>query len=76
MNDVSSNPYTLVLALYAFAAIFAISACWLLFRFNIRREQRRKDGSTADLLGLEEALTATALALGCAGVGFLISLTI
>jgi hypothetical protein len=74
MDDSFIGPENVVTAIYALAALSALAACWLLFRFNIRRERRRNDGGQADLLGLSEALTATALALGLAGFGFLLSI--
>ena len=73
MDDGYIDASTVPLALYAFAAFFAVSASWLLFRFVIRHNDRASKGLNADLLGLSEALTATALALGLAGVAFLIS---
>jgi len=68
------GPESVVTAIYAFAALFALAACWLLFRFNMRRDRRRNEGKPSDLEGLSEALTATALALGLSGFGFLLSI--
>jgi len=68
------SPDNVVTAIYAFAALFALAACYLLFRVNMDRERRRNAGRPSDWRGLSEALTATALALGLAGAGFLISL--
>lgn len=58
---------------YVFAAICAVTACGLWFRFIVRRSERAKAGLSPSYAGLEETGTAAALALGLAGFGFLIS---
>jgi hypothetical protein len=74
MDDATLAPENVPTFFYMFAAIFALSACWLIFRFVIRRDRQSKAGRTPDMHGLSEALTCTALTLGLAGFGFLVSI--
>lgn len=74
MDDVSTNPHTLVTALYCFAALFAISAGVMWFRFVDARRGKADMGGAPSLRWLSEAATATGLTLFTAAGGFLLSL--
>ena len=76
MDDVATDPYTLVRALYAFAAIFALTAGYFWSRFVAVQTQREHDGGPLTSQWLKEAGGTTALTLFCAGGAFLISLTL
>lgn len=76
MDDVPTNPHTLVTAAYFFASIFALGASYFWTRFVAVRQQREREGGPVTTRWLTEAGSATALALFSAAVGFLISLTL
>lgn len=76
MNEVTSDPWTLVRLLYFFAAIFALGAGVFWFRFVTVQTERQAEGGPISIRWLREAGTGTALALFCAGGAYLISLTI
>lgn len=65
-----------IVVVYAFSAIFAVAACWLWFRYIVRKDERKGGSFTAPGSGLESAGTSAALSLGLAGFGFLLSLVI
>lgn len=74
MDDGYISPENVPTFFYLLAAIFALAACWLLFRVVIRRDSQSSAGRTPDMEGLSVALTSTALALGLSGLGFIISI--
>lgn len=74
MDEVPTNPYTLVTALYFFAALFALCAGVMWFRFADARRAKADIGGAPSLRWLSEAATATGLTLFTAAGGFLLSL--
>ena len=68
------DPRAIITIAYAFAAIFALVGSFSWLRFVNRRTAEASRGEAATLRGLSEAATATALAMFCAGAGFLFSL--
>lgn len=74
MDDTPTNPYTLVMALYFFAALFALCAGVMWFRFVDARRGNADMGGAPSLRWLTEAATATGLTLFTAAGGFLLSL--
>lgn len=74
MDDTPTNPYTLVTALYFFAALFALCAGVMWFRFVDGRRGKPDMGGAPSMRWLSEAATATGLTLFTAGGGFLLSL--
>jgi len=60
--------------LFAFAALFALTACYLWFRFLGARSWQSHNGCPPSWRWMTEAVAATALALGLCGGGYLLSL--
>lgn len=74
MDDTPTNTYALVTALYFFAALFALCAGVMWFRFVDARRGKAAMGGAPSLRWLSEAATATGLTLFTAAGGFLLSL--
>lgn len=74
MDDVPTNPYTLVTSLYVLAALFALCAGTMWFRFVNARKDRADKGGAPSFRWLTEAATMTGLTLFLASGGFLLSL--
>lgn len=74
MDDTPTNPYTLVTVLYVFAALFALGAGVMWFRFVDARKDRAGKGGAPSFRWLTEAATMTGLTLFAAAGGFLLSL--
>lgn len=74
MDDVPTNPYALVKVLYVFAALFALCASAMWFRFVDARRAKADVGGAPSFRWLSEAATATGLTLFAAAGGFLLSL--
>ena len=68
------QPSAIITVVYALAAVFALVAAFEWLRFVSRRSAQAKAGKPADLRGISEAATATALAMSCAGAAYLFSL--
>lgn len=73
-DNADMEPSAIITVVYALAAVFALVASFEWLRFVSRRSAQSKAGKPADLRGISEAATATALALSCAGAAFLFSL--
>lgn len=74
MDDAPANAYTLVTVLYVFAALFALAAGAMWFRFVDARKDRAEKGGAPSFRWLTEAATATGLTMFAAAGGFLLSL--
>lgn len=59
---------------YSLAALFSVGGAFSWMRFLSRRHEQSSAGKAPDLRGLDEAATATAVAMFCAGAAFLYSL--
>lgn len=68
------TPQAIVMLAYALASLFAIIGAFAWLRLVNRRSVQSNAGKAPDLDGLSNAATATALAMFCAGAGFLFSL--
>lgn len=73
MDDVQTNPYALVKVLYVLAALFAICAGVMWFRFVDARRAKADAGGAPSFRWLSEAATATGLTMFAAAAGFLVS---
>ncbi|WP_287942106.1 hypothetical protein [Sphingopyxis sp.] len=74
MDDVPNNPWTLVRALYLFAAIFGLCAAYFWMRFASAQSERRLAGGPVSIRWLMEAGIGTGLALSCAAGGYIASM--
>lgn len=76
MDDVATDPWTLVKLLYLFAAMFALGAGYFWFRFASVQEDRQSKGGPITIRWLKEAGIATGLAFFCAAGAHIVSITI
>lgn len=76
MDDIPTDPWTMVKLLLFFAAMFGLGAGYFWFRFATVQAERESKGGPITIRWLREAGTATALTMFCASAAFFVALSL